>query len=648
MRPFIPAFTCLLLLAAANGVSAQIHTDRPAPLALPLPDKAESFDFAVFGDRTGGVPAGIKVLEQAVAETNLISPDLVMTIGDLVQGYNGTEEWLTQMKEYRGTMGKLRMPWFPVAGNHDIYFRGDGKPQGEHEASYEKHFGPLWYWFAHKGSGFLVLFSDEGNLDTPDVRRSFKDPAQQKFSGPQLAWVRKSLEEMKDLKNVFVFMHQPRWDLDRYPGSNWAEVHGMLAAHGGVRACFAGHIHRLRHDGVKDGIQYHTLATTGGNSAGNYPDAGFLHHINLVSVRADGVSVSTIPVGSVMDPSIHTAERTNEISRARAIRPKAVTPFELDAAGKGSAAYPLEIPNPTKHPLEVTVTVRDSKGWTVTPASRTATIPPGGKGTVSFDVASDGAGFGGKYRVPGLTMDTYLLEGEKRTQLPPKVIPLEIRLGQLPDEAFIPAEETTAAHMRDRESGMKVESAGYDLPDGPFTLEARVYPEALLDSCGIVSKTQDSEYGLISRGNEVHFVVHLNGKYVRLKSGPVLKPGVWTDLAAVYDGSEARLYVDGKQVAAAPASGKRTRNKLPLYIGADTTADGLPGRSFQGSIDEVKLSKRALHTATYTPPERRDVDGDTVLLFHIDRMVAGRLPDRSASHAHAFPVGRPMLRVVKH
>jgi hypothetical protein len=40
-----------LLLATALGVHgqpAQIHTDRPAPLALPLPDKAESLVFVVF------------------------------------------------------------------------------------------------------------------------------------------------------------------------------------------------------------------------------------------------------------------------------------------------------------------------------------------------------------------------------------------------------------------------------------------------------------------------------------------------------------------------------------------------------------------------------------------------------------------------
>lgn len=640
-------FACLLLLAAASGASAQIHTDRPAPLALPIPDKAGSFNFAVFGDRTGGTPAGVRVLEQAVVETNLISPDLVMTIGDLVQGYNSTDEWMVQMREYRGVMERLRMPWFPVAGNHDIYWRGEGRPEREHEASYEKHFGPLWYWFEHKGSGFLVLFSDEGDLKDPKQRRTFKKPEQQKFSAPQMAWIKKSLEEMKGLKNVFVFMHQPRWDMERYPGSNWPEVHQLLVAHGGVKACFAGHIHRLRHEGVRDGIQYHTLATTGGANAGNYPDVGFLHHINLVSVRHDGVRVSTLPVGSVIDPSIHTVERTDDISRARRMHPKATAPFQLDVTGKGAAAYPLVISNPTKQPLEITLNVNAANGWTITPPNRSVTIAPGTKETLTFDVASEGAGFGGKFRVPGFSMDTYYLEGEKRSQLPPITFPLDIRLGQLPDEAFTPAKVPTGISMKDRESGVKIESSSYDLPDGPFTLECRVNPEVLADSVGIVSKAQSSEFGLVAVGNAVQFILHLDGKYVRLKSGPVLKPSVWTDLAVVYDGAEMRLYVDGRQVASTPASGKRTRNKLPLYIGADPNADGHPSRSFQGVIDEVKLSKSALHKEAYTPQERRDVDADTVLLFHLDRLLAGRLPDHSPSRAHGLPVGKAVLQAMK-
>ncbi len=423
--PIIPVFTCLLL-AVTCGASAQIHTDRPAPLALPLPEKEESFDFIIFGDRTSGTPAGLPVLEQAVADTNLIGPDLVMTVGDLVQGYNQSEPWLVQMREYRGIMEKLRMPWFPVAGNHDIYWRGEGRPAGEHEEDYEKHFGPLWYWFAHKGSGFLVLFSDEGDLSAPEKPRSFKDPAQQKFSAKQLEWIGKSLAEMKDLKSIFVFMHQPRWDKKRYPGSNWEEVHKMLAAHGGVKACFAGHIHRMRHDGLKDGILYHTLATTGGSSAGDFPDAGHLHHFNLVSVQGGDVHISAIPVGAVIDPASYTAARTNEFTRARKVEPKAEAGFALDATGNGSGTYRLNLSNPTKsNPVEVTLTPSKVAGWTITPAKQTVAVQPGGKSVAVFEIVAEGAGTSGKFRVPVLEMDIHYLEGEKRIRIPGAKFPIE-------------------------------------------------------------------------------------------------------------------------------------------------------------------------------------------------------------------------------
>ena len=80
-----------------------------------------------------------------------------MTVGDLIQGYNTTEPWLEQMHEYRETMNGLLCPWFPVAGNHDIYWRGPDRPAEEHEQRYEQHFGPLWYAFDHKGAGSLCF-----------------------------------------------------------------------------------------------------------------------------------------------------------------------------------------------------------------------------------------------------------------------------------------------------------------------------------------------------------------------------------------------------------------------------------------------------------------------------------------------------------
>ncbi|MDG1837806.1 MAG: hypothetical protein P8I91_03280, partial [Phycisphaerales bacterium] len=95
MHNRMTALGSLILASAAWAGPGGVMTDRPTPLPLATPVQDDAFLFAVFGDRTGGPPEGVKVLVQAVADTNLIDPDLVMTVGDLVQGYNTRPLWLT-------------------------------------------------------------------------------------------------------------------------------------------------------------------------------------------------------------------------------------------------------------------------------------------------------------------------------------------------------------------------------------------------------------------------------------------------------------------------------------------------------------------------------------------------------------------------
>ena len=161
-----------------------IRTDREGARELSRPSDEEAFHFVVFGDRTGGPKEGINVLASAVEETNLLDPDFVMTVGDLVQGYNQTPEWLAQTHEYKETMAGLQMPWYPVAGNHDVYWRGGEVPPGQHEANYEEHFGPLWYWFGHKNAAFIVLYTDEG--EGASNRKGFGVPELIQMSSRQL------------------------------------------------------------------------------------------------------------------------------------------------------------------------------------------------------------------------------------------------------------------------------------------------------------------------------------------------------------------------------------------------------------------------------------------------------------------------------
>lgn len=637
----------LSMLPPAAPLSAQegVRTSRSSEQQLPLPAGEESFHFVVFGDRTGGPPEGIRVLAQAVKDANLLDPDLVMTVGDLIQGYNTQEPWMEQMREYRSTMQNLRMPWFPVPGNHDIYWRGENPPPGEHEANYEKHFGPLWYWFEHKKCGFLVLFSDEGDLAKPEKPRSFEDRAQQKFSDRQLEWVRQALQEMRDLRHVFVFMHHPRWAQEIYPGSNWDAVHRLMVESGNVRACFAGHTHRVRTHPARDGIEYYTLGATGAGIPGIFPNAGYLHHFDVVTVRPQGIQVCAVPVGSVIDPKLFTPERQIDLDRARQLPVETLSgPLALRADGLGSGLHEIRVSNPAQRPLDVTLSFEPTREWIFTPDHQHAVIEPGQERTFSFAWVRVKEGLEENTAGPTLLVDVEYLEENLRTPLPVRRISPALSLREAPAEAFAPATPNAALHLRGEKSGVRVDHASYHLPDGPLTLECWVRPEASQETSGLVAKTQGSAYGLLTEKGLPVFLVHLGGNYVSATAAESLPLQQWSHLAGVYDGAEVRLYVNGRRVAATPGQGPRRTNTLPLFIGADPDESASPTRSFRGWVDEVRLSRTARYREeTFAPAQRLEPDEETVLLYHLDRTLGAFVPDHSSSGAHARLTGEAVL-----
>jgi hypothetical protein len=96
---------------------------------------------------------------------------------------------------------------------------------------------------------------------------------------------------------------------------------------------------------------------------------------------------------------------------------------------------------------------------------------------------------------------------------------------------------------------------------------------------------------LRAEGTVVPTVVPATSSQVGFVSGGVVPLGTWSHVAATYDGSMLRLYINGAEAGSRPASG-------PLMPASPPEAGMLGGiLAFAGTIDEVRLYRRALSAA---------------------------------------------------
>jgi hypothetical protein len=70
-----------------------------------------------------------------------------------------------------------------------------------------------------------------------------------------------------------------------------------------------------------------------------------------------------------------------------------------------------------------------------------------------------------------------------------------------------------------------------------------------------------------------------------------INDGQWHHVAAVYDGTNKYIYIDGTLDAMAPATGTIAQNSYPVCIGENAE---VPGHRWNGWVDELSLYNRAL------------------------------------------------------
>jgi len=292
-RMLLCAILCAVVLAAAGPAGQRSDMQLPdigPPVpwtAKPLNNEDGTFHFAIISDLTGSERPG--VFQKAVEKLNLLQPEFVMSIGDLIQGYSQDERVLAaQWKSFDRRLAGLQMRFFHVPGNHDI----GGPSPAVAEKVWAAKLGPSYYHFVYRNVLLLCLNSEQ--LIGPKAAGAEADK--------QVAYVRKALEDNRDARWTFVFLHRPLWVLSE---GRWPDIEKLLAER--KHTVFCGHIHRYTKYS-KHGQSYITLATTGGGMGSGVLKEGRFDHVAWVTVKDSGPVIANVLLDGVLDENVVTEQ----------------------------------------------------------------------------------------------------------------------------------------------------------------------------------------------------------------------------------------------------------------------------------------------------------------------------------------------------
>jgi len=277
--------------ASANKASLAIRIEQKNPFThLEVNSRPNGFQFVVISDRTGGRRPG--VFTKAVDKINLLQPEFVVSVGDLIEGY--TEDpgaWALEWSEFESKLSRLQMPFFFCPGNHDF----TNIPMSK---EWQRKFGRSYYEFRYQDCLFVVLNTE----DEPQKDREYF------FSQGQRAWLKQALAANQDVRWTFVVMHKPVWSITKpkLPENTsatmgWDDVEAALQ--GRKYTVFSGHNH-VYAKSVRKGMDYYILATTGGASTLTGQKDGKFDHFAWVTMKDSEPVVANILLDGVEDKNI--------------------------------------------------------------------------------------------------------------------------------------------------------------------------------------------------------------------------------------------------------------------------------------------------------------------------------------------------------
>ena len=285
-------------------------------------EDADEFRFAIVPDRYGADYRTGKDYRggftNAINAVNLLRPNFVMTVGDLIPyGWEDEASVRRQQRELKDELKKVVPPLFCVVGNHDICRSRDDRKGHERDSEvstkvWKDTWGPSTYSsFIYKGCLFIAL----NTIDDLTLTATHKD-----LSEKQYDWFERTLKDHPDVRWTFVFMHQPAvWTTKRWLKF---ELENLVSRKYTV---FAGDWHHYLH-ARRHGHDYYVLATAGGCGGGGIAgkdmdkrgillgrEYGELDHIMWVTMTKDGPSIVNLDLNGIVPHDFMDQRRTQSM-----------------------------------------------------------------------------------------------------------------------------------------------------------------------------------------------------------------------------------------------------------------------------------------------------------------------------------------------
>jgi len=223
-----------LKLAGSAGIVFSTGLYRSSDVFAGNP--ADEFYFVQFTDTHYGFdkakinPDPVGGLNRAIDKVNQLKhkPDFVIFTGDLTHTTDNEDERRKRMREFSKIVSRLEV-------NTIRYIPGEHDAALDFGEAYSEIFGETYYTFKHKGIQFIAI----DNVSDP--RGS--------VGSRQLAWLDKTLADIKKDQPIVIFAHRPLFAL--YPQWDWTTADGeqVLSRFADYQhvTVFYGHIHQEHH-----------------------------------------------------------------------------------------------------------------------------------------------------------------------------------------------------------------------------------------------------------------------------------------------------------------------------------------------------------------------------------------------------------------